>query len=43
MALRFFHKLHHDIDTNVSPLLYTELALKTDGLQEYVDAMNEFN
>ena len=26
-----------------TPLLYTELALKTDGLQEYVDAMNEFN
>ena len=43
IALRFFHKLHHDIGTNVSPLLYAELALKTDGLQEYVDAMNEFN
>ena len=43
IALRFFHILHHDIGTNVSPLLYTELALKTDGLQEYVDAMNEFN
>lgn len=43
IALRFFHKLHHDIDTNVSPLLYAELALKADGLQGYVDAMNEFN
>lgn len=26
-----------------TPLLYAELALKTDGLQGYVDAMNEFN
>ena len=40
IALRFFHILHHNIGTNVSPLLYAELALKTDGLQEYVDAMN---
>ena len=35
--------LHHDIGTNVSPLLYAELALRVDGLQGYVDAMNEFN
>jgi hypothetical protein len=41
--LRFFHILHHDIGTNVSPLLYAELALKADGLQGYVDAMNELN
>ena len=27
----------------VSPLLYAELACKPNGLQEYVDAMNEFN
>ena len=26
-----------------TPLMYVELALKTDGLQGYVDAMNEFN
>ena len=26
-----------------APLLYAELALKTDGLQGYVDTMNEFN
>ena len=26
-----------------NPLLYAELALKADGLQGYVDAMNEFN
>ena len=26
-----------------APLLYTELALKADGLQRYVDAINEFN
>lgn len=26
-----------------APLLYAELALKADGLQRYVDAMNEFN
>lgn len=26
-----------------APLLYVELALKADGLQGYVDAMNEFN
>ena len=26
-----------------TPLLYAELALKADGLQRYVDAMNEFN
>lgn len=25
------------------PLLYAKLALKTNGLQDYVDAMNEFN
>ena len=26
-----------------SPLLYAELAFKANGLQDYVDAMNEFN
>lgn len=26
-----------------APLLYTELALKEDGLQGYVEAINEFN
>ena len=26
-----------------SPLLYAKLALKENGLQDYVDAMNEFN
>ena len=26
-----------------SPLLYSELACKPNGLQDYVDAMNEFN
>ncbi len=26
-----------------SPLLYAKLALKENGLQNYVDAMNEFN
>ena len=26
-----------------APLLYAELALKADGLQGYVDAINEFN
>ena len=26
-----------------NPLLYAELACKSNGLQEYVDAMNEFN
>ncbi len=26
-----------------NPLLYAELARKFNGLQEYVDAMNEFN
>ena len=26
-----------------NPLLYAELACKLNGLQEYVDAMNEFN
>ena len=26
-----------------SPLLYAELACKPNGLQEYVDVMNEFN
>lgn len=25
------------------PLLYAKLALKDNGLQDYVDAMNEFN
>lgn len=26
-----------------APLLYAKLALKESGLQDYVDAMNEFN
>lgn len=26
-----------------SPLLYAELACRSNGLQDYVDAMNEFN
>lgn len=26
-----------------APLLYTKLALKENGLQDYVDAMSEFN
>ena len=26
-----------------NPLLYAELSCKPNGLQEYVDAMNEFN
>lgn len=26
-----------------TPLLYTKLALKENELQDYVDAMNEFN
>lgn len=26
-----------------APLLYAKLALKENGLQDYVDAMNEFN
>lgn len=26
-----------------TPLLYAKLVLKTDGLQGYVDAVNEFN
>ena len=26
-----------------NPLLYAELACKPNGLQDYVDAMNEFN
>ena len=26
-----------------SPLLYAKLALRKNGLQDYVDAMNEFN
>lgn len=26
-----------------APLLYAKLACKPNGLQEYVDAMNEFN
>ena len=26
-----------------SPLLYANLVLKENGLQDYVDAMNEFN
>lgn len=27
----------------VSPLTYAKLALNENGLQDYVDAMNEFN
>ncbi len=34
----YLYRLAQDI-----PLLYAELALKTNGLQGYVDAMNEFN
>ena len=26
-----------------TPLLYAKLAMKKNGLQDYVDAMNEFN
>ena len=26
-----------------TPLLYAKLALKTNGLQDYVNALNEFN
>ena len=26
-----------------TPLLYAKLAMKENGLQDYVDAMNEFN
>ena len=26
-----------------APLLYAKLAMKENGLQDYVDAMNEFN
>ena len=33
--------LHHLAEE--SPLLYAKLALKENGLQDYVDAMNEFN
>lgn len=29
--------------TEEAPLLYGKLALKENGLQDYVDAMNEFN
>lgn len=29
--------------TEEAPLLYAKLALKESGLQDYVDAMNEFN
>ena len=29
--------------TQESPLLYAELACKSNGLHEYVDTMNEFN
>ena len=34
----YLYRLAHD-----SPLLYAELACKPNGLQEYADAMNEFN
>jgi len=29
--------------TEETPLTYVKLALKKNGLQDYVDAMNEFN
>ena len=29
--------------TEETPLLYAKLALKENGLQDYVDVMNEFN
>lgn len=29
--------------TEETPLLYAKLALKENGLQDYVNAMNEFN
>ncbi len=34
----YLYRLAHE-----NPLLYAELACKPNGLQEYVDAMNEFN
>ena len=34
----YLHRLAEE-----SPLLYAKLALKDNGLQGYVDAMNEFN
>ena len=36
--IAYLYRLTHE-----SPLLYAELACKSNGLQEYVDAMNEFN
>ena len=36
--IAYLYRLTHE-----SPLLYAELACKPNGLQEYVDAMNEFN
>ena len=34
----YLYRLAHE-----NPLLYAELACKPNGLQEYVNAMNEFN
>ena len=34
----YLHRL-----TEEAPLLYAKLALRENGLQDYVDAMNEFN
>ena len=34
----YLHRLAEE-----APLLYAKLALKENGLQDYVDAMNEFN
>ena len=36
--IAYLYRLAHE-----NPLLYAELACKPNGLQEYVDAMNEFN
>ena len=36
--IAYLYRLTHE-----SPVLYAELACKSNGLQEYVDAMNEFN
>ena len=36
--IAYLYRLAHE-----NPLLYAELACKPNELQEYVDAMNEFN
>ena len=36
--IAYLYRLAHE-----NPLLYAELACKPNGLQEYVNAMNEFN